>query len=113
MGLLIQDGYTMEGKLPDRGALHGEITFKYRPALPEAVNAYLKEINNATADKALAADLRLIAKYVVEIATVDDWPADEAGRVKMLRMVPHPDLQVLVSHVCCWSAGEWAAKEKN
>lgn len=110
MGILIRDGYTLEGLIPARPGLHGELRFSYRPALPERVVEYLRA-DKSTAAKEVGAAVKLLGEHLVS------WDAEEPltpeGAPGLLRRLPHPVLTALVDHVTGYSATDWAAREKN
>ena len=112
MGLLIQDGFTLDGILPNRPGLHGEIRFKYRPALSERVSGYLKGI--ASFDN----ETKLVADHLAEVEGEGELNntlgiKDKTEAVKMLKRVPYPDIQVMIDHITCYRSTDWSEREKN
>lgn len=111
MAFLIRDGFTLEGLVPARPGLHGEVRFSYRPAIPERVGEYLKA-DASTAPKELANHVKLLLEHLVS------WDVEENGQpvpldAAALRRVPHGALQVLLNHVTGYTATDWGEREKN
>ena len=107
MGLLIRDGYTLDGKIPAKPGLHGEVKFSYRPALPERVVEFLRA-DTSTPVRELANTIKLLSEHLVAWDEECDPTSPET-----LRRVPHSALQLLVNHVTGYSATDWAEREKN
>lgn len=69
MGLLIEDGLTLDGVIPARGKWP-ELKFRYRPALPEQGFAYAKA-KQETGKQLLAATIDLLSKHLVSWDVTD------------------------------------------
>lgn len=97
MGLLIQDGYTLDGVVPKKGRLP-EVRYRYRPALAEDVFGYLSAPKD-TGKQAMTAAADFLTKHLVS------WDvADEKGEAlpvtkEALRRVPHLVLRQMVDTV--------------
>lgn len=105
-GILIPDGFTLEGLIPARPGLHGDVRFKYRPARSERVIEYLKA-DKGTPAKDLVADVKLLLDQLVS------WEVEAPLDEPTLRMVAYPALQTMVNHVCGYSATDWKEREGN
>ena len=112
MSFLIADGFTLDGLLPARAGLHGETKFTYRPALPDRVAGYLRDVAQASPDKALSADIKLLSEHIVGVEGME-WPSEVYVRAKLLRKAYHVDIQAMVGFVCAWTSTEWMEREKN
>jgi hypothetical protein len=104
--LIPEDGFTLKGRVEPLPGLHDGVSFTYRPALPARVAAWTKA-KGVSAEKNLAADLKLLTEHVTEWD--DDAPIDEPT----LRRVYYPVLQQMIDHVTGYSASVWEAAEKN
>ena len=106
MGLCIADGFTLDGLLPSRCGVHGEVRFKYRPALPERVVEFLRADTTTPAK-----EMNNTCKFLLE--QLVSWEDDALLSEGSLRHCLHADLTVLVNHCTGYSGTDWSEREKN
>ncbi len=114
MRLVLDDGYTLEGKTEESVAnkVTGEpmftglpvINYRYRPALPDALAEWRYALNRATSGKMeLDATTKFVSDHLVS------WDvADARGNVigltaDIVRRIPEPILDQLVKAIATWA----------
>ena len=114
--LLIDDGFTVTATLK-RGRWP-EITFTYRPALPEASDTYQLEAQRAQtgADRTRAAT-GLLLKHLVSWDAQLVGKSDEDGTAPLsaesLRRLPPIVRDALVDVVCGYGLADWESARGN
>jgi hypothetical protein len=99
MALLIADGYTLEKTIPAKGRLPA-VTFRYRPALPDAVHEFRYQFNSAKSGSArAAAEVTLLAAQLVSWDVVDNLHAMVPINPDTLKRVPQSVRDLMVDAV--------------
>lgn len=113
MRLDLDDGYTLSASTePDvKSEVTGDllysglpvVSFKYRPALPEALTDYRQKIRRAATGKD---EIRAVTDLLV--AHLVDWDVTTKGQpakidAANLAIVPDPILNQIVNAVCRWA----------
>lgn len=109
---LIEDGLTLSASIPAKMPLHPAVNFKYRPALPEDVYAYLRGPQTGGADE-LKAATKLLAKHLVEWDVTDKSGAPAPLTEETFRRLHQPILALMVNFVAGYTAQEQEADLKN
>ena len=108
MRLSLDDGYTLDGKtLAEYAGVKNLpiVTFRYRPALPEAIAVRSYEYRMASSGKAeLDSTAKLVAAHLVSWDVTDAAGKDAAITVENIRKVPDPILGQLVDAIVTWAA---------
>lgn len=114
MGLLIplNDGYTLEGKVPAFGTLP-ELNFRFRPALPDTVYEFLRSPRGSGKDEAKAV-VELLGKHVVgwDVKEKEDGETIPVSP-DALKRLPHRYQQRMVDIVTGYAPDEQAKDVKN
>lgn len=113
MGFLIRDGYTLPGLIPAKKGLYDEVTFKYRPALAERCMEYFKADQEAKGDPKEAAKKEKANVDRLLLEHLSGWSEPDPISAETLMQVPYPALMLMVNHVTCYAATDWAEREKN
>lgn len=109
----ISDGFTLSGYLAERKGLHPAISFTYRPALPDKVATYHREMGQGNGAQAVGLTVKLLVEHL------RTWDAkDRAGNSvpiseAVLRRVLYPVLELLASHVTGYVASQREQDEGN
>lgn len=111
MGVLIHDGYTLDGRIPAFGH-HPEVSFRYRPALPEQVYEYTNAPKK-TGKEELKAVVDLLLKHLVSWDVRDQAGETVPVTADNLKRIPHRVQQKMVDYVTGYAAEEAAADAKN
>jgi hypothetical protein len=109
---IINDGYTLDGKLPARGPWP-EVKFRYRPALAEDVYEHLNAMRQASGRQQAKAAVDLLGKYLMSWDIEDAKGEVAPVTVENLRRLPQPILAGLVDHVLGYGEAQHEADAKN
>lgn len=110
LSLIIDDGYTLKGKIPGLPGVYPDVRFRYRLAGPLAVSEYLSQ---AKGEPQFEAMVNLAAKHLI------DWDAkDRAGnRVpiteNVLRKIPFFALDKIAGSIAAYMPADLEDDEKN
>lgn len=89
MALLINDGYTLEKTIPARGQVPA-VTFRYRPALPDAVHEWRYQTTRAKSGAATAlAEAELLKTQLVSWDVTDAKGATVPITLEALAKIHH------------------------
>lgn len=123
MRLAIDDGFTLHGTTTDcidRGpslpALSGlpVVSYRYRPALPEALAEWRYGLRVAASGKAeLDATAKLLADHLVSWDVTDGKGAAAAITPENVRRIPEPVLNQLLEAVTTWAPKQMAEAAGN
>ncbi len=102
MGLLINDGFTLDAAVEVRP--YPAVKIKYRPALPEAVDEYLQDVAAGAKQRAAAA-VKLLADHLVSWGVLDESGNPAAVTAALLKRVPHPVRQKMIDLVTGYDVG--------
>lgn len=108
---LIFDGYTWDHVIPARRGWPA-VTFRYRPALPEAVYDYLAA-PSLTGKQRLDAAVKLLAAHVVSWDLTDAKGESTPVTPENLRRVPYPVIQGFLDAVTSYGPEQQAADLGN
>jgi hypothetical protein len=107
------DGYTLEGKLASRPGVHGEMNYKYRPALADEVQKFFSALAK-NPDGAVGTRAAFLAKHLVEWDGQTPGGTPAAIEVNVIRRLRHSALVELCDVVCGYaSSGQEAADAGN
>jgi len=106
-----QDGYLFDGFIPERGR-YPSVSFRYRPALPEAVFDYL-EAPKGTGKLRVKAITDLLLPRLHSWDVVDDRDEPTGITRENLERCPYDVLSELVNQVCSYGPVEQEADQKN
>lgn len=96
--ILITDGFTLSATIPESGPFPA-IAFSYRPALPEAVDEYLRGPKQGTQ---AAHRAKFLAKYLTDWdVTENDQPLKPTESA--LARLPHPHADAMTRYVTCYA----------
>jgi hypothetical protein len=114
VGLLIQDGYTLDFTLPARGR-RPTVTGRYRPALAEAIYEYMRVRSNprSTGKEILDATVKVLADHLVSWDAAGADGQTVPASAEHLRRVPYLALEELVNVVTGYTEEQQAADVKN
>ncbi len=105
----IPDGFTFCERVPAFGR-YPELTFRFRPALPERVQSYLSQSSGKTWMKAVS---ELLVDHLVEwdlpnkalIGYKGESPDETAPiEAKTMKMVPHPIITAIAAQITGYAA---------
>lgn len=124
MGLQIDDGFTLDGRtkatvtdpVTGRALYDGlpEVTYRYRPALPDALAEWRYQMRAATSGyAAVSATALFVAAHLVSWDVTDAKGAPLPITVETVRKVPEPILDQLVEAVSKWAPKHLAAALGN
>ncbi len=111
MGVLIHDGYTLDGKTPPMGHAP-EVSFRYRPALPEQVYEYQRATRNSGKEE-LRIVVDFLIKHLVSWDVVDKSGETVPVTPETLRKVPYRILQKFLDFVTGYDILEQGQDAKN
>jgi len=98
---IINDGYTTEGYIEAAEGLHDELSFRYRPMLPEDVEATDAEVNRRTdSKKTVHLFVAQVQRHLVDWSEVDDKGTAVPitfENVRRLGYVPFNRLYMIIS----------------
>ena len=107
MRLALNDGYTLEAAtFPEFSGVAGlpVITFRYRPALPEALAEWRYQVRTATSGKVeVEATAKLVADHLVSWDVVDARGAVVEPTIASIKRVPEPILDQLLKAIVSWA----------
>ena len=110
--LVLQDGYTLDGKTDDTIMQGGKplytdlpvVSFKYRPALPDALAEWRYKLRMAASGTAeVTATAQFVCDHLVS------WDAQDANtttvpiKPEMVRKVPEPILDQIAAIISKWA----------
>ncbi len=112
MAQLINDGYTLNGKVDKQGPWE-TVVFRYRPALPERVYEYTTAKRD-TGKAAMKAATQLLLDQLVSW-DMTNGKADETVPINLenLKHVPYPIFQKFLDAVMGYGADEASADLGN
>lgn len=109
--LLINDGFTLEATIPERGPFPA-LTFRYRPALPDAAHEYLRGPKVSQKPTKHMTDFLLADRLKGwDVTDAQDKAVDID--VNALSRLPYPYLEAMVQYVLTYAtdgAHEYDAK---
>jgi hypothetical protein len=111
VSLLIQDGFTLQGRIAAQGRLP-EVNFSYRPAMPERVFSY-QAAPEFTGPQRMTKVINLLVQHVVDWDVLDANGAPIVLSAEVLRRVPQRILLRMVDIVTGYSDEEAAVDVKN
>ena len=115
--LAIDDGYTLEAATkPDFGGMSNlpVVTYRYRPALPDALGEWRYAARLAASGKAeVDATAKLVADHLVSWDVTDAAGKPAPITPDTVRKVPEPILHQLVDTVASWAGPEQDAAAGN
>lgn len=109
--LLIDDGCTLDGQVPAQGGVPA-VSFRYRPALPEAVYEYTRA-QKANGRQELKAVVDLLSAHVISWDVVDAKGDHMPVTADTLRRVPHRVQQRMVDLVTGYGPEQMGADAGN
>lgn len=110
--LLIDDGFTLEGYIPPRKGVHGEVNFTYRLAPPKRVYEYGQE-PRGTGQQMLNAVTKLLAELLVKWDVRDRQGNEVPITPAVLARVPVPVLEQMVNAVTGYGSAQREDDLKN
>lgn len=110
--IFINDGLTLDATIEARPGLHPALRVKYRPALPEKVNGYLKELR-LSGKAHTDAGVDLLAEHLVSWDAKDDAGNEVPISPRVLRRIYQPLLERLLDLVTTYSAPQREADLGN
>lgn len=111
---MINDGYTLKGKIEGRPGLYPEIHFTYRPAVPPRVQQYIAA-SKGNADAAFANDIKMLVEHLREwdLKDSDGLPVPLDEKVFRIRPGFYPAIGGFLDFICGYAAPVWSDAEKN
>lgn len=114
---LIDDGMTLEARVPARPPLHPDVHFTYRPATAKEVSRLLRQ-GHPTPEEDWKADAALVASHVlswdVQAKAADGVITTAPISPDSLARLPAPLFTALLNFVCGYAtSGEQERSEKN
>jgi hypothetical protein len=108
--LALNDGYTLEAATAaDHGGFKGlpVVTYRYRPALPDALAEWRYAARLAASGKAeVDATARLVSDHLVSWDVTDAGGRPAAITADVVRKVPEPILDQLLDKIVSWAGPE-------
>lgn len=109
--LSLNDGYTLDGTADHAGYT---LTYAYRPALPDAIEAWRHAVRGAGSGSAeVEATAKLVRDHLVswDLTDKDGKPAPLS--VDVVRRLPEPFLNAVLKAVTTWAGPKMEADAKN
>lgn len=110
--LLIRDGYTLDGKIPGKGA-RPALCFRYRPALAEDTYEYLHQTRLTPGKGQVKVAAKFLADHLVGWDVKNDKGEVEPHTPENIRRLPPPVLSAMLDIVMGYSEVEQEADAKN
>lgn len=105
--LVLDDGYTLEGKTEETsGESSGLpiITYRYRPALPDALAEWRYALSRATSGKAqIDASSKLVSEHLVSWDVVDGRGIALPITPDIVRKIGEPILEQIIKTIATWA----------
>lgn len=114
--MIIEDGMNLEGRIPARPPLYGELRFVYRPALSTEVYRNVRT-QRQSPEEEWRADAAIIARHLVswdlQTRAADGSLVLAPINEGILAKLPHAVFQQLLAHVQGYATTEQERSEKN
>lgn len=110
-GVVIRDGYTQDGYIEAEERLHGALSFRYRPMLPEEVEVVDEAVRKAGPREGVQLLARAVHKQL-ESWKSDDDPMPDPPSYEFVRRLRYPVLTRLAGIITGRQASD-ASKDRT